>query len=325
MEPLLVLEAYTKRHLPKITYILKGTNPSPTFLEKEKKFVTSTLLPLLGYNRHTPTAFRHCPYDRLGLDMPHFYCEAGLIQLRKWLKHIRNNTEVGDQLIINLNWAQLRSGLEESIFVNTHTKLPHLPNGRTNWMRSFLQRVNGQLYCEQDTLPPRNCANDHAIMDVILQLSLTDKEITSINNTREYFQVFWASDVVDPHAKLILPYFTFQSSESQSSSTLKWPKQDHPSTTAKKLWTRNLKLITKMLLNTKDGKPFALLHPSTRGRKWKHAITTTPKKDELILLEHGIPITTLRKRRRDVEPVNQPPDIEYNSHHVPIMTKHGQK
>ena len=148
MEPRLILAAYMKRHLPKITYILHGTNPSSTFLQRETNFLTTSLLPQLGFNRHTPLTIRHCPNDRLGFELPNLYCEAGLIQIRQWLKHVRKGTEVGDQLIINLSWAQLRSVLASSIYIDTTSSLPHVPEGRTKWLRAFLNKIGGSLHYE---------------------------------------------------------------------------------------------------------------------------------------------------------------------------------
>ena len=209
MDKRLIIKAYEKKHLPKIAYILHDTNPSSEFLEKETNFITSTILPKLGLNRHTPLAIRHCPNDRLGLELPHLYSEAGYIQTKQWLKNVRKRTKIGRELIINLKWAQLRSGIAESIYVDTKTNLPHLPMGRTKWLREFSAKIDGSLHCEEITIPPSNCENEYAIMDLILGLNLGEKEIVDINEVREHFKVYWASDILDLHKQTILPFYLF--------------------------------------------------------------------------------------------------------------------
>lgn len=105
------MTALRQCHMPKIMYKLHGSFPDPGFLETETNLLISALLPGLGLNRHTPLAIRHSPEERLGFNLPHILCEAGMIHLKDWLKHVRKDTNTGKQMIINLQWAHLISGL----------------------------------------------------------------------------------------------------------------------------------------------------------------------------------------------------------------------
>lgn len=184
LEPRLILKAYECKHLPAINYMLHGTNPSREFLIHQSSDVTSSLLPKLGMNRHTPISVRHCPTERLGFGLPHLFCDAVIIQVKQWLKHVRRGGNIGEQLIINLCWAQLSIGISRSILQDVSTNLPYLPIGRKMWLREFLYHIGGEIQCEYVTLPPRNCVNDLSIMDVITKENLSDTNLKKVNKTR---------------------------------------------------------------------------------------------------------------------------------------------
>ena len=168
LSPAQIWLALTTKHMPAITYMFYGSSPSPEFLEKETNFLITSLLPHLNLNRHTPIAIRHSPTSRLGLELPHLHCEAGIIHIKQWIKHIRNDTSMGKEMLVNLEWLQLHEGTSTSIYVDTTTNLPHLFEGRTQWLRHFLHCIQGQLLLEQEVVPHRNCYDEPSIMDVLL-------------------------------------------------------------------------------------------------------------------------------------------------------------
>lgn len=69
-------------HLPKVQYLFNGGAPSERFLDNETKRLTTELLPKLGINRNFPKSLLHDPTQRIGLEIPHLYTEAGIIVIK---------------------------------------------------------------------------------------------------------------------------------------------------------------------------------------------------------------------------------------------------
>ena len=110
-----LLVALKTSHMPTISYLFHGSSLHPSFLISETNFLNTAIIPKLVINRYFLRALRHLPQSRLGLELSHLYFEKGLIRLKQLIENIRQNTKVGEQLIINLQWAQLISGLEKGI------------------------------------------------------------------------------------------------------------------------------------------------------------------------------------------------------------------
>lgn len=176
-------------------------------------------------------------------------------------------------MIINLYWSQLRSGLSTSILENVDTDLRYLPSGRIMWLRDFLNRIGGRIICEYQLMQPRNCSNEKAIMDIVSQKQYSPEKMHSINTTREYLQVFWATDILDVHAKSFDPFVIFKSEHKASWSEYDWPRHPMPKPRDIRRWNNVMKSIARDLLETTDNKPFRWLNLSKRGRIWETNLT----------------------------------------------------
>ena len=153
LSPTQIWLALTTKHMQAITYLFYGSSPLPDFLENETNFPITSLFLSMGLNRNTPLAIRHSPISRLGLELPHLHCEACIIHIKQWIKHVRNMTSMGREMLINLEWFQLHAGTSSIIYYDTSKNLPHLLPGRSQWLRQFLNSIQGQLVLEKDVVP----------------------------------------------------------------------------------------------------------------------------------------------------------------------------
>lgn len=215
-------------HLPAILYSMKGLTPKKELLIRETNFLISNYIPLMKINRHIPIAIRHAPTSLLGFNLPHLYCEMGIITLQQWITHVRDESDIGKILIINAKWNQLHAGLNESFLTDKGTPFPHLSDNRLKWMRTFLHDIEGKLEIEIDLHPPKNCEKDVTIISFILASSWNENQLIRIKKTRIYFRVYWVTDIIDPYNHTIHPYYLQQKSPPPSLSNLEWPAQDEP-------------------------------------------------------------------------------------------------
>ena len=111
--------------------------------------------------------------------------------------------------MINLRWTQLHAGTEHNILHDTHSHLAYLPRNRITWIRTFLSDIDGRFEMESEIVPPKNCVEDEAIMDILRNDRFNDQELKSINNTRLLLQVYWITDAFDPFSLRCDPYYTF--------------------------------------------------------------------------------------------------------------------
>ena len=156
-------------------------------------------------------------------NFPHLYCEAGIVQIRQWLEHLRNKTTLSKQMIINCQWLQLTAGTSTSFLKDTSTNLPRIPPTRFTWLRKFLHHIDAHIEIEQNIVPPRNCNNDPSIMDLILDQAWTPTQITIINEMRMHLQIFWISDITEMNTLTIHPYYYTFKGDPPSTSKLRWP------------------------------------------------------------------------------------------------------
>lgn len=180
------------------------------------------------------------------------YCEAGITVLKQWVYNIRSENYIGRQLVINTKWTQLYAGIAEDILYDVTTHLPHLPIGRISWMRGFLYDVKGQLTSEEKFVPQKNLLNDIAIMDIILTLPLSDKEIITINKTLLHLQVYWISEILDVYSLSVHPFFLFHTTTPPSTWKLVWPTLHPPTSYSKQLWNRNIRIALAHYKNTQE-------------------------------------------------------------------------
>lgn len=241
------------------------------------------------------------------------------------MEHVRNKTKIERELIINLKWDKLRSGLAQSIYIDTNTKLPHLPDGRTKWLREFLAKLDGSLICEEVTVPPSNCANEHAIMDLVLKLNLREKEIVAINDVREHLKVYWASDVIDIHKRTLLPFYTFKTTTEESQTKYKLPEAPAPTIEQRKIWVKALEWIKTKLCTTTDGKPFRLLVPTRRGREWKYEAAPSNNPQIWALTQHGTPISSLQQKGRHLIATNGSIPTIHRLYSILLMSRNNDK
>jgi len=90
----------------------------------------------------------------------------------------------------------------------------------------------------------------------------------AINNVRLYLRVFYLSEITDANSLQILPS-TIENSQVASGSTIRWPNQPRPTTTAWKHWTSAIRALYLRTDSIKLKQPLQTWHQSTVNQDWQ--------------------------------------------------------
>eukprot|EP00957_Ditylum_brightwellii_P111273 8484782-Ditylum_brightwellii.AAC.1 len=104
-----------------------------------KPFVHA-ILPKLGFNWHT---FRKIIFGSTwygGFELAHLYLTQGYLAIKHFIGHVREETLMGDQIIIALSKAQLTSG-------SGHSLLEEVGNDRSYVQANWLSNIRTFLRC----------------------------------------------------------------------------------------------------------------------------------------------------------------------------------
>ena len=160
-----IIRALFHIQVPSMLYVLHGHNANATVLDRESHRLSSTLLPLLGLNRHIPLQLRYAPLSRGGFALPNLYCEMGIIKLKQVLRDIRRNTDAGQLMLIALKWIQQLTGSGLPLLREVEFDIDYIDPNWWSGVRSFLKRINGKLQFEQTYIIPPNVVDDRSLME----------------------------------------------------------------------------------------------------------------------------------------------------------------
>ena len=83
-------------------------------------------------------------------------------------------------MMITLNWIQVVAGLPTSVFYDTTTPLPHLPDDWTHLVRSHLHAANIKIHISTIYSVKTRRVNDQALMKIACE-NLPAKDVEKIN------------------------------------------------------------------------------------------------------------------------------------------------
>ncbi len=136
----------------------------------------------LHLNRNTSRAIIFGPPCYCGIQLPTLPTTKGIDHLTLMLGHLRSQDEIADLIYIDLSMLQLYTG---SCTFFLHLPFPTYQKWmECGWLMSiwdFVFSSGIKLYVNNIFLPKPCCENDRALMDVVVQLGLSRKELLLLN------------------------------------------------------------------------------------------------------------------------------------------------
>ena len=136
-------------------------------------------------------------------------------------------------------WAQIQSGIGEPVL--TYSKpIPYLESQWLCHLREGLWQISGHIYIPELWMEPLQRHNDSFLMSHLLHdQSLSYTQLHSLNCCRLYLKISRISDIASTGGKSIQQCYRDGTAQNPY-TTLQWPIQLKPHTSAWKLWSKTL-------------------------------------------------------------------------------------
>ena len=258
---------YNACYLPSICYPLTCSHFTRQQLDTIQRRAMAIIIARSGYNRNTKKAVLYGPIEFGGARFHHLYDKQGIQQVEYFIRHWREQTEVGKMLKCTIAWAQLNVGVSYSILANPASTLPHFESKWLKSIRTYLDSIHASIELDNPCVPQIQRRGDSYIMDHVLESrQFSPMEIRHINYCRLYLQAITVSDLAVTNGER-LDNSKYRGVPSLQSSRTTWLEvhQEKPSEKAWRTWRR-----ANLLWSHQDGRlkvPLQeWLHETTRLR-----------------------------------------------------------
>ena len=159
--------AYQQYFLPSITYGMVTVSFTDQQIEHLHKQLYPKLLQKLGYRASLPRAIACAPKSLGGVGLVDFNVTILQHKTRLIVRHLRAGTEIGKIFLIMLRWAQVQSGMKESILTaNTIPLYIESP-----WLRRLyesIQQIKAKLWIQENWELQDQRTNDVFLMEFFI-------------------------------------------------------------------------------------------------------------------------------------------------------------
>jgi hypothetical protein len=238
--------------MPTMIYGISAMYISKKEYERIQNPLTNSIIPKIGYNRHTPLALVYATKKVGGIGLSRLYTEQGLAQIQ---------FVIGGWRIRNEDTTIIRALLESFIVVSGIPNNP-LEDTRvltyvtTNWINSikeFLKYINGFIKILDLQTFQQWRAKDTTIMEGAMRYTSEKQKLMAINNCRIYMEVFTIAEISNIDGTHILREAYFGQNDingnkllnRHSRSIIKWPEQTRPPAKAWRIWQKFLRSFLK--------------------------------------------------------------------------------
>lgn len=234
--------SYTTVYIPGVTYSFPTTSLTEKQCNAIQSIVKETLLQKMGLPPTFPLELVYGDKYFGGIGLLILFAEQGMHQTLLFLRHVRADTSLGQQLIIAIRYYQLHAGISESALEYT-APLPYVNFPWIDSLRQYLYQASGILKMTTPWLPTKQRQGDSFIMDKMTQSKrFKDSELRTINNCRMYLQVTRVSDIATPDGSRVLTKMLSGEYHIEDLTTIRrqeyqWPRQERPHEPSWKLWS----------------------------------------------------------------------------------------
>jgi hypothetical protein len=195
----------------------------------------------MGYNCNSPKEVIYAPKELFGFGIHDFYIEQGIQQLTALVGHIRQNSETGSMMRIELQWCQVQAGTAKHLLGNPSDPIDYIETCWIMCIRDFLQTYGFRIQLSHTPIPKIQCVHDEFIMDVFRDRSeCTATQLQKLNACRMYLQVSRVSDITSADGKFLRNGIFTGSDSTPYRSTTDWPRQGRPPKLWWSLWKNKL-------------------------------------------------------------------------------------
>ena len=182
--------AYRMMVCPKPEYPLGVTQFSQQQCDNISSSSLRACLSKMGYNPNSPKEVVYGPRKLFGFGMHDLYVEQGIHQLSTLVGHIRQDSEMGRMIRIELQWCQVQAGISSQLLTDMSTSIDYIEICWIMSIRDFLRTYNLRLDFTSAVLPELQCGQDEFLMDALrTRGQCTATELQYLNACRLFLKV----------------------------------------------------------------------------------------------------------------------------------------
>ena len=229
---------------PKLEFPLGATQ----FTQKECDDISSPVLRAclsqMGFNCHMPREVVYGPPSLFGLGMHDYYIEQGTQQLCTLVGHIRQESETGNMMRIELQWCQVQAGTKTHLLADPKDSIDYIETCWIMSIRDFLRTYHLQIDLTSSCIPDLQCEGDEFIMDALRTRSgSSSADLLKLNACRLYLQVSRLSEIVHEDGSALCDAILIGADTAIFPSRSRWPRQGRPPKPWWTLWKNKLKMV----------------------------------------------------------------------------------
>lgn len=229
---------------PKLEFPLGATQ----FTQKECDNISSPVLracmPKMGYNRNMPREVVYGPQSLFGLGFHDYYIEQGAQQIATLVGHVRQDSETGRMLRIELQWCQVQAGTSTHLLADPSPAIDYIETCWIMSVRDFLRTYGLKIDLTFTNILAVQCEGDEFIMDALrTRGGCTHTELTKLNACRMWLQVARVSDISCALGHVIRADVLKGKDPTVYLASSIWPGQGRPPPSWWNLWRKKLKLV----------------------------------------------------------------------------------
>ena len=239
---------------PKVEYPLTVTQFTQSECDRITSPVIRACLSKMGYNRNSPKEVVYGPRELFGYGIHDYYIEQGIRQLTALVGNVRQDSEAGRMMRIELHWCQVQAGTATHLLGDPTIPIDYIETCWIMCIRDFLRTYDMRVDFSTTPLPAIQCVNDEFIMDALrTRGSCTALELQRLNACRLKLQVARLSDITSADGQFISTDCLRGVDSTNFRSLTSWPRQGHPPKEWWLLWKRKLRTVF-----SRDGSSAAL-------------------------------------------------------------------
>jgi len=213
---------------PKLEHPLAVTQFTQEQCHKILSPVLNAALPKMGFNRNMPREVVFGPQPLGGMGHHDFYIEQGIQQLCELVGHLRQDSETGRMMKIELQWCQIQAGTSDHLLSAPDSAIDYIENCFIMNLRDFCRTYKLRLDFTENLQQTKQCQGDVFLMDAFRRDGHSAGDLQKLNACRMYLQVSRLSDITTGDGESILQNVLKGCDEKYYQSTHRWPRQGRP-------------------------------------------------------------------------------------------------
>ena len=277
--------AYHTVFVPRISYALNLCGLDTRQLAKIQSPALIATLQATGIPKSFPRSIVFANQNQGGLGYSTLYTEQGILNITFILRHLRQQSQIGDTIIIQLRWYQHFAGVSYPLLEEPKPSMKYIPSKWLLELRTFLSSLNGSINIPSETHLRRYRLHDEFIMEHAMTLKFTNADLDHLNRIRLFLRITRLSDITSTDGtKLVIPKKRNPVPEDfRSRTTQLWPRQPNPGKPSWRVWKYYISLITKDGINLRT--PLGKWWPQQYDRTWP--VVYDPGTNHVFCYEHS--------------------------------------